>query len=66
VIGYYGGSNQRRVIRSGYNDKYYVFNAYADYEKTLNNKHYFKGLVGYNQENAQYNFTQAEPAIDYL
>lgn len=60
VIGYYGGSNPSRVIRSGYNDKYYVFNAYADYEKTLNNKHYFKGLVGYNQENAQYNFTQAE------
>jgi TonB-linked SusC/RagA family outer membrane protein len=59
-MGFYGGSNPSRVIRSGYNDKYYVFNAFADYEKTLNNKHYFKGLVGYNQENAQYNYTQAE------
>jgi TonB-linked SusC/RagA family outer membrane protein len=60
AMGFYGGSNPSRVIRSGYNDKYYVFNAFADYEKTLNNKHYFKGLVGYNQENAQYNYTQAE------
>ena len=60
VVGYYGGSNPSRVIKSAYNDKYYVFNAYADYEMTLNSKHYFKGLVGYNQENAQYNFTQAE------
>jgi TonB-linked SusC/RagA family outer membrane protein len=60
IIGYYGGSNPNRVIRTDYNDKYHVFNAYADYTNTFNQKHYVKVLVGFNQENAQYNWNQAE------
>lgn len=59
VSGYYGGSNPSRVIKTNYDDKYYVFNAYGDYENTFG-KHYFKLLVGYNQENASYKWTQAE------
>lgn len=59
-IGYYGGSNPNRVIRTNYNDKYHVFNAYADYANTFNKKHYLKVLVGFNQENADYNWNQAE------
>jgi TonB-linked SusC/RagA family outer membrane protein len=59
-MGYYGGSNPSRVIRTNYEDKYYVFNAYADYGNTFNDKHYVKAMVGFNQENAQYNWVKAE------
>lgn len=57
--GYYGGSNPNRVIRTNYDDKYYVFNAYADYANTFR-KNQLKLLVGFNQESAVYNWTQAE------
>jgi TonB-linked SusC/RagA family outer membrane protein len=60
VIGYYGGSNPNRVIRTNYNDKYYVFNIYGDYANTFAEKHYVKAMVGFNQENAQYNWVRAE------
>jgi len=59
VSGYYGGSNPNRVIRTNYDDRYYVFNAYADYGLTVN-KHDFKLMAGFNQENASYEMTQAE------
>lgn len=60
VTGYYGGSNPNRVSRSHYHDKYHVFNAYADYTNTFSGKHYFKAMLGFNQENAEYNMMQAE------
>jgi len=60
VTGYYGGSNPNRVIRTNYDDKYYVFNAYGDYTNTFRGKHYVKAMVGFNQENAEYNYVQAE------
>ncbi|WP_194285657.1 SusC/RagA family TonB-linked outer membrane protein [Sphingobacterium zhuxiongii] len=60
VMGYYGGSNPSRVSRSNYDDRYYVFNAYADYTKTFAEKHNFKVMVGFNQEHAQYNSVTAE------
>ncbi|WP_445737136.1 SusC/RagA family TonB-linked outer membrane protein [Mariniflexile sp.] len=31
-------------------NQYYVFNAYAEYEKTINEDHYFKFMAGFNQE----------------
>ena len=60
VVGYYGGSNPNRVTRTNLDDKYYVFNAYADYTNTFNDKHFFKAMVGFNQEKAVYNMVQAE------
>ena len=60
VTGYYGGSNPNRVIRSNYDDKYYVLNIYGDYTNTFRGKHYVKAMAGFNQENAEYNFVQAE------
>lgn len=60
VVGYYGGSNPNRVTRTDNEDRYYVFNAYADYTKTFLEKHNFKAMVGFNQEYAQYNMVSAE------
>ncbi|PXV69119.1 TonB-linked SusC/RagA family outer membrane protein [Dysgonomonas alginatilytica] len=37
--------------------EYYSFNAFTDYEKTFAKKHYFKGMVGYNQELTSYTST---------
>ncbi len=59
VSGYYGGSNPNRVIRTNYDDNYYVFNAYGDYSNTFG-KHYVKLMAGFNQENASYAWTRAE------
>ena len=38
------------VTRSNTNNKYTSFNAYAEYEKKFNNIHYFKAMIGFNQE----------------
>ncbi|RZM30130.1 MAG: TonB-dependent receptor [Pedobacter sp.] len=38
---------------SNYKRNYYSLNLYTEYEKTLN-KHYFKGMLGYNQELTKY------------
>ena len=57
--GYYPYTNPSSVTRSNYNNKYHVFNAYADYEKTFSTKHYFKAMVGFNQENASYAYFAA-------
>ncbi|MCE6991994.1 TonB-dependent receptor [Dyadobacter sp. CY323] len=57
--GYYGGSNPNRVIRTNYDDNYYVINAYGDYTRTLG-KNYVKLLAGFNQENASYAWMKAE------
>ena len=58
--GYYGGSNPNRVTKTNYNNEYYVINAYADYTKTFSEKHYFKAMIGFNQENAIYTNSWAE------
>jgi TonB-linked SusC/RagA family outer membrane protein len=59
-IGYQSRSNPNGVARTHYYDKYYVFNTYADYTNLFNDKHYVKAMVGFNQENAQYNWVAAE------
>lgn len=38
------------------NDQYYVFNTYADYTIDNGGDHYFKGMVGYNQEWGYFQF----------
>ncbi|HUQ66257.1 MAG TPA: SusC/RagA family TonB-linked outer membrane protein, partial [Flavitalea sp.] len=58
VMGSYMSPN--RVTRVDYNDKYHVFNAFADYTKTLNNVHAFKFLIGFNQEDARYDYLWGE------
>jgi len=54
VSGYYPYTNPSSVTRSNFNDRYHVFNAYADYENTFAGKHYFKAMVGFNQEAARF------------
>ena len=51
LSGYYPYTNPSSVTRTNYDNKYYVFNAYTDYENTFAKKHYFKAMVGLNQEN---------------
>jgi len=58
LSGYYPYTNPSSVTRTSYTDRYYVFNAYTDYENTFN-KHYFKIMVGLNQENTSNKWFQA-------
>ena len=37
-----------------YNKDYYSFNAYTEYERTFAEKHYLKGMLGFNQELTKY------------
>lgn len=37
------------IVQRDFN-QYYVFNAYAEYEKTIHEDHYFKIMAGFNQE----------------
>ncbi|GAA4444768.1 TonB-dependent receptor [Ravibacter arvi] len=52
LSGYYPYTNPSSVQRTNKNNRYYVFNAYADYANTFAEKHYLKVMVGFNQENA--------------
>lgn len=47
-----------QVINSGKN--YYAFNVFTDYEKTFDEKHYMKAMVGFNQESTTYSETSAK------
>lgn len=40
--------------------EYYSFNAYTDYEFSLNDKHNFKAMIGYNQELTKYKSNTAK------
>lgn len=44
------GSGPSYAYRSNTTNNYYSFNALAEYENTFADKHYFKGMVGFNQE----------------
>lgn len=54
INGYYPYTNPSSVTRNNYINRYSVFNAFADYENTFASKHYFKAMVGFNQESATY------------
>lgn len=47
-------TNPSQVTETRSNNNYYAFNAYANYENTFKDKHYFKALIGYNQEYNHY------------
>lgn len=46
----YLGSNTNDFSNSDRTTKYFATNLYAEYEKRLNDSHYFKGMAGYNYE----------------
>lgn len=56
---YYPGSNPSRVIRNSNKGNYNAFNAFADYF-IENDNHYFKVMMGFNQEYADYLYYSAE------
>jgi TonB-linked SusC/RagA family outer membrane protein len=60
LTGYYPYTNPSSVTRTNYDNRYYAFNAYADYENTFGGKHYFKAMIGFNQENAYNSSFQAK------
>ena len=45
-----GFSNPDYINNRADNNQYYVFNAYTDYTMDTESGHYFKAMVGYNQE----------------
>ena len=47
-------TNPSQVSENRQNNNYDALNAYATYENTFHEKHYFKALVGYNQEYQHY------------
>ncbi|MEO6837492.1 MAG: TonB-dependent receptor [Ginsengibacter sp.] len=47
-------TNPSQVSENRQNNNYTALNAYATYENTFNEKHYFKALIGYNQEQQHY------------
>ena len=53
-----GASSKRAgtnsVAKGDIVQKYNAVNIYADYENTFNDVHYFKGMIGYNYENSNY------------
>ena len=59
LVGYYPFTNPSVVIKNDIGYKQNIFNAYADYENKFN-KHYFKAMIGFNQEHATYSMFQAE------
>jgi TonB-linked SusC/RagA family outer membrane protein len=54
LLGLYPWTNPSQVIENKTNNNYNSLNAFATYENTFNKKHYFKALVGYNQEYQHY------------
>lgn len=64
---YETGPNQK-ISYAGHSDAsawsddnaYKVINLYSEYEKTFAGKHYFKGMIGYNQELNNYNYFSAQ------
>ncbi len=54
VISYLGSTTNDLTVRN-MATKYLATNIYAEYENTFNGGHYFKGLLGYNYEQSEYN-----------
>lgn len=59
---------ETRLLSSQYNDlketsmrtDYLATNIYTDYENTFNDRHYFKGMIGYNYEQSEYKSTSVQ------
>jgi TonB-linked SusC/RagA family outer membrane protein len=52
-------TNPSQVTENRQNNNYNALNAYATYENTFVKKHYFKALVGYNQEYFHYQLSSS-------
>lgn len=50
----YGRTSNGYFQMMNYNKSYYSFNAYTEYENTFAQKHYVKGMAGFNQELTKY------------
>lgn len=50
----YGRTSDGYYQMENKDKNYYSFNAYTDYENTFADKHYVKGMIGYNQELTRY------------
>ncbi len=50
----YGDTDPDYYKWTNKNKDYYSFNAYTEYENTFADKHYLKGMVGFNQELTKY------------
>ncbi|MFK8283628.1 SusC/RagA family TonB-linked outer membrane protein [Capnocytophaga canis] len=49
-LGFFPHTNTSRVDENSYHDLYKAANIYAQYENTFAEKHYFKAMMGYSQE----------------
>lgn len=49
-----GNTNNNSYAWTNNNKDYYSFNAYTEYEHTFAEKHYVKGMLGFNQELTKY------------
>ncbi|QIA08345.1 TonB-dependent receptor [Draconibacterium halophilum] len=56
----YVGTKYDDILDIWRNTKYTALNIYSEYENTLNEKHFFKILVGYNYEESLYRKLEAE------
>lgn len=52
----YLGSSTNDFSKTNATSKYLATNIYAEYEKTFNEAHYVKGMIGYNYEQSIYNY----------
>ena len=52
----YLGSSTNDYQKTNSTIKYFATNIYSEYEKTFNQIHYLKGMVGYNYEQSIYNY----------
>lgn len=59
VLDIFPWTNPSQVSENRQNNNYTALNAYATYENTFNEKHYFKALVGYNQEYQHYQLSNS-------
>lgn len=54
-----GNTNNNDFSWTNNNKDYYSFNAYTEYEHTFGEKHYVKGMLGFNQELTKYMTSKA-------
>lgn len=55
-----GFSGNDWILNQANNDQYYVFNTYADYTIDNDNAHFFKAMVGFNQEWGRFQFIRSQ------
>ena len=59
ISGYFPYTNPSQVTKRQFKDRYHIFNAYADYQRTFG-KHTLKLMAGFNQEDLTYRHFNAK------